>query len=218
MAWGIGWGLLIVAIVVLLFAYAVIQETRAQHYWRSLLAKGDVDAIRQVIEQEVQRWRTDRPPADVSPSVWHSVQTLELVEVGSDYVRVGCSVEGQYATENGRRREVSSALSEGMKATVKLADMFFYDIPNLRLDRIQIDVYTTFRDREGAAQECILSTLARRAVAAELDWEGSSAEEIVTRFGGRYRRDSLGATLPIEPDVEAVRAGGDGSRRPPTEC
>jgi hypothetical protein len=205
-AWGIGWGILIVAIFVALISYVIIQETRAQHYWRSLVEQGDVDAIRRLIQQEIERWRGEPTPRDVPSTVWRGVQTVELVEVGPDYGRVSCEAEGQYAMVGGQRREVSNALGEGMKVTVRLADMLLYEVTHVHLDRVQIDVYTTFRRHEGAAtQECILSTLVRRSDARDLDWESLSPEEIVTVFGGRYRRDDSGAPLPIEADAEAVR-------------
>jgi hypothetical protein len=199
-AWGIGWGLLAVFIVALFITYVVLQETRAQRHWRRLVAAGDVDAIRRILEDEVERWKTERMPKGVDPSLWHGVQTVELVEVGADFARVGCSAEGQYALVDGQRREVSGALQEGMKLTVKLADMLLYDIPNLRLARVHIDVYTTFRGAmEGATQRCILSTQVRRSEVEDLDWEGTPPEEIVARLGGRFQADAHGAPQPIEP-------------------
>ena len=218
MGWGIGWGLLIVAIIVALITYVIVQEMRAQRHWRRLVEQGDLDAIRRIVQSEVERWREDRPPTDVPASLWHGVQTVELLEIGCDYLRLTCAAEGQYAMVDGQRREVSTAISEGMKLTAKLADMFLYDIPNLRLDRIQIDVYTAFRDRRGAAtQDCILSTLVRRSDAQRVDWE-ASPEEIVATFGGRFRRDHSGAAFPIEPDAEAVRVGSSEPRSPRSEA
>lgn len=212
MEWGLGWGLLAIVLIALVIAYAVIQETRAQRHWRALVKAGDMDAIRTIIESEVGRWRTERMPKGVLPSVWHGVQTAELVDVGADYVRVACSAEGQYAVVGRRREEVSSALREAMKLTVKLADMLLYDIPNMELERVQIDVYTTFRGRSGAAnQRCILSTVVRRSEAKGLDWDETPPEEIVARFGGRFQVDQQGHAQPIDPDDEAVEAG------PPSE-
>src|SRR3990170_4069791 len=208
MEWGLAWGLLAVVLIALVIAYAVIQETRAQRHWRALVKAGDIDAIRTIVESEVNRWRTERMPRGVLPSVWHGVQTAELIDVGTDYVRAGCSAEGQYAVVGHRREEVSSALREAMKLTVKLADMLLYDIPNVELERVQVDVYTTFRGRSGAAnQRCILSTVVRRSEARGLDWDETPPEEIVARFGGRFQVDRQGHAQPIDPDEEAVEAG-----------
>lgn len=200
MAWGIGWGLLAVFVVALFITYVVLQETRAQRHWRRLVAAGDLDAIRQILEAEVERWKTERVPRGVDPVLWRGVQTVELLEAGADFARVGCSAEGRYALVDGQRREVSSALQEGMKLTVKLADMLLYDIPNLRLARVHIDVYATFREAAGgASQRCILSTLVRRSEVEDLDWEDTPPEEIVARLGGRFQADAHGAPQPIEP-------------------
>ena len=201
------WGLLIIAIIVVLIAYAVIQETRAQRHWRGLTEEGNVDAIRQILGTETERWRTERVPRGVPASLWHGVQTVELVDSGRDFARVSCSAEGQYAGEGRRRQEVSGPLQEGMKLTRKLADMIFYDIPNLRLARAQVDVYTTFRAKSGAAsQACILSTIIDRSRAGDIDWDAVSDEEFVQHFGGRFSLDRHGGARPIDPDKGALHS------------
>lgn len=211
MAWGIGWGLLIIFILVLIVAYVIIQETRAQQHWRGLVAGGDVDAVRTLIEDQVEEWRRERPPRDMPASLWQGIQNAELLEVGADYARISTAAEGQYALMGGERREVSSPLDEAMRLTVKLADRFLYDVPNVRLDRVQVDVYTSFRQEHGlASQRCILSTVARRDVAADVDWDGAMPEEIVRQFGGVYRVDELGSPLSVEPIGGEVQ-GGEGS-------
>jgi len=212
MAWGIGWGLLVVFVVALFITYVILQETRAQRHWRRLVAAGDVDAIRRILEAEVERWKTERMPKGVEAALWHGVQTVELVEAGADLARVSCSAEGQYALVDGQRREVSGALHEGMRLTVKLADMLLYDIPNLRLAQVHIDVYTTFRGATGgASQQCILSTVVRRSDVEDLDWEGTPPEEIVARLGGRFQADAHGAPQPVEPlGVAAGRRASEG--------
>jgi len=191
---------LVVFILMMVISYAILQETRAQRHWRGLVASGDLDAIRRILEAEVERWKTERMPKGVEASLWHGVQTVELLEVGADSARVSCSAEGQYALVDGQRREVSSALQEGMRLTVKLADMLLYDVPNLRLAQVQVDVYTTFREAAaGASQLCILSTLVRRSEVEDLDWENTPPEEIVARLEGRFRADAYGAPQPIDP-------------------
>ncbi|HXK34188.1 MAG TPA: hypothetical protein VNM91_09270, partial [Dehalococcoidia bacterium] len=102
---------------------------------------------------------------------------------------------------NGDRRQVSSALDEGMKVTAKLADMVLYDIPNVRLPYVQVDIYSTYRDEGGASQRCVLSTYAKREVADVLPWDELDAEQVVRTFDGRYRLDDHGNPLPIDPDA-----------------
>ena len=201
------WGILIVILITLFIAYVIIQETRAQRHWRRLVEGGDVSAIDTLVRDEVERWRTQRTPKDVPASLWHGVQTVELQSVGRDFVRVSAAAEAQYAVVDGVRREVSSALQEGMRLTVKLADMLLYDIPNVRLRCVQIDIYTTFRDASGVStQQCILSSQFDREAIEDLDWDGSSPEEIVKAVGARYRLNDQGVAQPVDPDEGAVDA------------
>lgn len=199
--WGIAVALLVLMIVFLIVGFAIIQGTRAQLYWRKLVEQGDVTAIQALVGEEVQRWKTARAPRGMAPSVWHGVQGAELLEVKPDGVRLSAAAEGQYALVSGERREVSTSLKEGMKLTARLAEMVLYDIPNVKLDYAQVDIYSTFRDGAGSAQQCIISTVARREVADALDWDDLDAEEIVRAFGGRFRLDDRGNALPINPDA-----------------
>ncbi|MEX0749245.1 MAG: hypothetical protein WD359_00415 [Dehalococcoidia bacterium] len=198
--WGLAFGSILVLLLFLVIGYVVVQGTRVQLAWRQRVDEGDVDAIQTLVGDEVARWKAARMPKGMEPSVWHGVQGAELLEVTPDSFRLSASAEGQYALASGERRQVSSALREGMKLTAQLADMAFYDIPNVMLPYVQIDIYSTFRDEHGSSQQCILSTLAERSVAAELEWDSMDAEEVVRAFGGRYALDDRGNPLPIQPD------------------
>ena len=198
--WGLAFGSALVLLLFLVVGYVVIQGTRIQLAWRERVEAGDVDAIQTLVSEEVTRWKTARMPKGMQPSVWHGVQSAELLEVTPDSFRLSASAEGQYALVSGERREVSSALREGMKLTAQLADMAFYDIPNVMLPYVQIDIYSTFRDEHGSSQQCIMSTLAGREVAAGIEWDDMDVEEVVRTFGGRWKLDERGNPLPIEPD------------------
>jgi len=213
MAWGLGWGLLIIGLVFAFIAFIILKETSTHRFWRRKVEEGDLEMVRQLVQAEVDRWRTERPPKGIPASVWQGVQGVELLEIGRDYVRASCSAEGQFALVGGQRRQVSSALDEGRRITARLAEMFFYDVPHVTPDRIQIDVYTTFREPgEETTQRCILTTVAHRGDAAEVDWENDPPEAIAERLGARYELDSHGAPQPIEPDEQSVRASTNGSR------
>ncbi len=194
------WALGILVFFVLLIAYTIVQETRAQLHWRGLVEKGDVDAVRKILETEVERWRSERVPRGVPASLWHGVQTVELVDVSATSARLNCSAEGEHAFVGGRQVETTSPLGEGMKITMKLADMLLYDVPNLKLARVQLDVYTSFRDEQGhSSPRCILSTIVRRDDVEDLDWEATDPAEFVEVAGGRFAADESGAPHPIDP-------------------
>lgn len=195
MEWGIGF----IFLMVLFIAYVVIQETRAQMHWRGLVAEGDITAIRELVDEEAEHWRSARVPKGVHALLWHGIQTVELVDVTSTGARLSCSAEGEYSVVGGKRIETSSPLNEGMKITQKLAEMVLYDIPNVKLDHVQIDVYTAFRDDNGHAEpRCILSTMVERPVVEHLDWELTTPPEFVELTEGRFAHEE-GGLITIEP-------------------
>src|SRR5688500_13999056 len=112
---GLGWGIVAILALTLLIGYVVIQETRAHRHWRGLVAAGDVDAIRSILEDALDAWSKGRPPRGTPANIWSAVQTAQLVDVGPDFARVSTGVEGQYAMVEGQRAEVSSAFEEAAK-------------------------------------------------------------------------------------------------------
>ena len=185
---------------VFLIAYAILQETRAQMHWRKLVSEGNVDAVRQLLEDEIERWHTERVPKGMPALLWHGIQTVELIDVTADAARLNCSAEGEYQLVAGRRIETSSPLAEGKKITMKLADMVLYEVPNLKLGSVQVDVYTSFRDAEGHSEpRCILSTNVERSDVEDMDWESTTAEEFIEVSRGRYAVSGNGAVHPVDP-------------------
>ncbi len=205
---GLGWGIGAILIVTLLITYVVVQETRVHRHWRGLADAGDVDAILALLSGELESWRAGRPPKGVPANIWSAVQTAQIVETGADFARLSTGVEGQYATIAGERHEVSSAFDEAASVTRKLGDMVMYDIPDLRLPYVQIDVHSTFRDeQQRPEQRCILSTVIDQRRAAGFDWDNATALELTTAFGSRYRLNEANVALPVEPlDIDTIRS------------
>jgi len=198
------WGILAIVIIFIVVAYIVVQGTRASMAWRRAAAGGDLDVIRQLLEESISGWRSMKRPKEVAPDVWRGVQSVELIDVAPDSARVSSQVESEYRFLDGRWVEVANPLDEGMAVTVRLTDMLLYDVPNLSLASARIDVYTTFRHSEGGSQRaCILTTTARREVARQVDWDGCTPAEIVDALGGRYRLGERGDALPIDLEDEA---------------
>ena len=207
------WGILGVAAIFVVVGYIVLQGTRASMAWRKAASGGDVDVIRQILEDAILSWRSIKRPREVAPDVWRGVQSVALVDVAAGSASVSCQVESEYRLLNGRWLEVSSPLQEGFAVTARLADMLLYDVPNLRLDSVRIDIYTTFRDADGTAERvCILTTNVSRELAREVDWEEWTPAEIVDAFGGRYRLGERGVALPVDP-VEGAAAPESGGLR-----
>jgi len=196
------WALLGLVVFFLLVTYIVVQGTRAAMAWRKAASEGDVQVIRIIVEDSLAAWRSMKRPGQVSPVVWRGIQSMQLIDLGADFVRVSCQAQGEYRMEGGRWVEVRGPLEEGMEITARAADMLFYEMPHYRPERVQIDVYTVLNEGEGRSRNvCILSTAASREKARNVDWEEWSAEQIVRSLEGRFRRGAFGEALPI--DVEA---------------
>src|SRR3972149_5818916 len=75
------WGILAVAVLFVVVGYIVLQGTRASMAWRKAASGGDVDVIRQILEDAIASWRSVKRPKDVAPDVWRGVQSVALVDV-----------------------------------------------------------------------------------------------------------------------------------------
>jgi hypothetical protein len=194
------WAVLGLVIFGLILTYIIFQETRAHTYWRGLVQKGDVSAIRALLEGEIERWRTMRVPKGTPPTLWHGVQTVDLLAVGPRAAHLTCSADGEYRISGGRSQEVTSPLDAGMRLAAKLCELVMYDVPNLRLGVVRVDVYSKFRTASGAPeQRCILTTIADRAEADDLDWDALRPEEIIRRFESHFHLNDQGVAGPIDP-------------------
>lgn len=206
-------GIAIVLLILLFTGYVIVQETRAQLHWRDLVEHGDVDAIRQLIEGEIETWHNQRVPKGTPALLWHGVQTIELTDVNEKSARVSCNAEGEYSLVGGKRVETSSPVEEGMKITKRVAEMMLYDVPNVKLDQAQVDVYTFFRTQGGVAEpRCILSTRIDRRTVEHIDWDETEPHDFAVLTGARFAGNGNGveAIEPYEwPSVGSVPAPRD---------
>jgi hypothetical protein len=196
----VGWGILIITVISLFFGFAIVQETFRQRHWRNLVNGGDRWAIKTLVEEEIGRWRTMRMPKGMPPLLWHGIQSAEVISVGRDVITLMATAEAEYRVVGGKPQQVSTPLEEGMKVATALLERILYDVPNVRLSLVRVDVYTAFRAADGTTeQRCILSVVADRAIADHLPWEELRPEEIINRFESRYEVGPNGAALPIDP-------------------
>ncbi len=210
MVWGLGVGILIFSMFFVFIGFILFKETRTHRFWQSKVDEGDIEMITQLIQVEVERWRTERPPKGTPAAVWQGVQGVELVTIGRHHIHASTAAEAQFAMVGGQRRQASSALDEAKRITARLAERFFYDIPHIRPKRVQIDCYSTFQQEGGeASQSCIVSTEASREHLAEIDWENDPPEVIAEQLGARYELDERGIAKPIVPNNQPVAAAGD---------
>ena len=200
------WAILVIFVLVLLLSYIIVQGTRAALAWRRAAEAGDVKVIRDIVEDAISMWHTMKRPKEVPPDVWRGVQSIQLIDVAPDFVRVSCQAASEYKMFDGRWIEVRNPLQEGMAIGAKTAEMLFYELPHYRPDSIQVDVYTSFRGGDAFTNiECILSIEANRDMAREVDWDEWSANETADHLGARYRLGERGQPLPIEVDPPLSR-------------
>jgi hypothetical protein len=194
--WAIGG----IFVIFLIIAYIVIQGTRSAMAWRSAAAAGDVGVIRDIVEDAIKAWSSQKRPKEVRVEVWRGIQGMQAAEIAPGFIRVSVNAESEYHQDSGRWIEVSNPLQEGTEITSRAIDMLYYELPHYRPEFVQVDVYTQYRDEDGETHHnCVLSTSASREQARGIDWDDWSATEIVQEFGGVYRLSETGRPLPIEP-------------------
>lgn len=192
-------GSIVVLVIFLFVGWAVSTEMFQHRAWRRRVESGDVGIVAALIEEAMSGWRRGRPPRGVAASLWSGVQGAQLIAVDADSATISAAAEGEFRTEGGARRQVTTALDEAIELAARLVDMMLYDVPNLRLAQVRVDVYSTFTSGDGTpTQRPILTTTAARAVADEMSWEALTAEEILGRFETRYERGGGGRAEPIE--------------------
>lgn len=179
--------------------WAVSTEMFQHRAWRRKVASGDTDIVAALIEESLATWRRGRPPRGTASSLWAGVQAAQLIAVETDGITISTSSEGEFRTEGGTRVQVSTALDEAIALAAKLLDMIMYDVPNLRLGYVRVDVYSTFSGADGTPmQRPILTVTADRATADDMTWEALTPEEVLGRFGATYERGAGGQPVVVE--------------------
>lgn len=211
------WAVLGLFILFLLVTYIVVQGTRAALAWRKAAAEGDVKVIRDIVEDALGAWRSMKRPKEVPAEVWRGIQSMQVVEVDAELVRVSCQAEGDYRLIDGRWVETANPLHEAMAVTAKALDMLLYELPHYKPGQVEIDAYMTMREADRRTERvCILSTTATRDDAREVDWEEWTPAQIVEALEGRYRMDDLGQPLALEVEPPKPTEAEDTAAPPST--
>jgi hypothetical protein len=192
-------GSVLVMALFLVVGWAIFTEMFQQRYWRRRVRTGDIGIITALLEEALNAWRRARPPRGTPANLWAGVQGAQLVAVAEDSATVSASAEPEFRTEDGRRVQVTSALDEAIALAARLLDMFLYDVPNLSIGSVRVDIYATFTAAGGTpVQQPILTSTAERSVADSLIWEEHTPAELLSRFETTYVRTPTGEGEPIE--------------------
>jgi hypothetical protein len=201
-------GSVVVLAIFLAVGWAVATEMFQHRHWRHRVESGDTDIVRALIEEALGTWQRARPPKGTPASLWAGVQGAQLIGVATDYAVMSTSAEGEFRTEEGRRVQVATALDEAIALAARVVDMMLYDVPNLKLHSVRVDVYSTFTGPGGQPeQRPILTTTAERPVADALDWEALTPAEVLGRFETRFSRGPGGQGEAIEVDALEPASG-----------
>ena len=189
----------ILALACFLFVgWLISTEMFQQRSWRRRVAAGDQEIVGAIILETMESWRRARPPRDLPPSLWAGVLRAELVAATAETAVVQSSTEGEFRSAGERRERVSTALDEAVALAARLAGMMLYDVPNLSLGSVRVDVYSTFPADGGAArQKPILTTTACRRDADGIDWDVLTPAEILARFETVFEVGANGVATPI---------------------
>ena len=215
-------GAILTLVFFLFVGWLISTEMFQQRSWRRRAAAGDHELAAALILEAMAAWRSARPPGDLPASLWAGVQRAELVAANAETATVRSSAEGEFRS-TGEGRERVSALDEAFTLAARLVELMLYDIPNLGLGSVRVDVYSTFTADDGAAlQQPILTTTAHRRDASAAGWEDLAPVEMLARFETVYEVGANGSALPIAlPPVAGPRpsasdhpaASADGERR-----
>ena len=182
----------------LFVGWVISTEMFQQRSWRKRVASGDHEIVEALILEAMASWRGTRPPRDVPASLWAGVQRAELAAATAELAVVQSSAEGEFRSVEGRRELVSSALDEALALAARLVEMMLYDVPNLSLGSVRVDVYSTFTTDAGAAvQKPILTTTAHRSDADAIDWDDLAPAETLARFETAWEATESGLAAPI---------------------
>ena len=218
MSEGVTIGFLIVALLFGGIGLVLFKEARTHRFWRQLVAQNDLEAIRGIMDREVERWKTQRPPKGVSAVVWAGVQGMDVAAASARYVRVSTSAAPEFGAVDGRRQQVASSLDVAYEAAMRLVEMIFYDVPDFRPGAVRVDVYATFSDVAGeTASHPILSVSADRREAMAIDWD-LPARVIAAEFRTTVNRAPNGEGQPIELPPEDAELAASAEAEAETEA
>jgi hypothetical protein len=194
------WAIAGIFVIFLLIAYIIVQGTRAALAWRKAAAEGDVRVIRDIVDDAIKVWSSQKRPKEVRVEVWRGVQSMQAIEVAPGYVHVSVSAESEYRQDAGRWVEISNPFQSGTEIAAKAVDMLLYELPHYRPDDVQVDVYAQYRDDSGATRyDCVVSVQASREQARAVDWDEWTPSQVISEFDSRYKLSDTGRPLPVEP-------------------
>jgi hypothetical protein len=195
------WGILFFTLLGLLLGGIVLQATMAARHWRKVIDDGDSSALREAVENAFEAWRRQKPPRGYPPADWQALLSAGLVALDSKRCRVSMLVMPDVRLVDRGRQEVGRPLDVARRVAVRMVERLLYDIPYVRFDEVQVDVYTSYFTPSGETRsECLLVARVRREEAALAPWD--TADDATLLQGWATREARAGERL--DPDADAL--------------
>ncbi len=197
------WGILVIALLGIALVFIVLQASLASRHWRQVIAGGDVDALREALDAAFEDWRGGKPPRDMPPADWRGLQSAALVVADRDRCRVSLLADADVRVIENRREQVGPPLMVARRIALSMVERLLYEIPHVRFEEVQVDVYTQYRESDGSPrQQCVLATRVTRAAAAVSDWDTAEPAEILSGWETREATSERS----LDPDDGALIA------------
>ncbi|MFN8639054.1 MAG: hypothetical protein U0360_06270 [Dehalococcoidia bacterium] len=198
-----GWGLLFFVLLGVALGAFVLQATYAAQAWRTAIAAGDLDVLRQAVGNAMEAWRRQKPPRTMAPADWQALSSAATIAMDQQRCRVSMVATSDIRVINNERREMGRPIDVARRVAVKMVERALYEIPHVRFDEVQVDVYAAHLMPDGStATECILVVRANREDAANAPWDTAEDPEILE--GWRTREAAPGE--PLDPEFDALIA------------
>jgi hypothetical protein len=177
---GLGLAIVLILLVGLFLGFLVIQARFAARHWRQVITEGDQPALDELLDQTFEAWRASRAPRGIAPADWRALHTAAVVAADKDRCRVSMLADPDVRVVGGERVEVGTALDIARRTAVRMVERLIYEVPHVRFQEVQVDVYSQWRDAEDRPHHrCLLTTRVTREQAAEADWLGAGPAEML---------------------------------------
>jgi hypothetical protein len=207
-----GWGILLIVIFGVVLGLIVLQATMASRHWDQVIKDGDEDALREALDTALDSWRSARPPKGTPSADTLAVQSVMLLAADRDRCRVSVMAGTDVRVVKNERIDFGDPLDVGRRAAVAMAERLLYEIPHVRFDAVQIDVYAIAND-EGGATPCLLTTQVDRETAYVSEWDNAEPAVILdgweTREAGEDTLDPDAGALIETQQTDSARSAGE---------
>ena len=106
---GVAIAFAVIFVLIGLIGLVLFKEARTHRFWRQLVAENNIEAIHGIMQGEIERWRTQRPPKGISAAVWAGVQGMELITANAKYVHLTTSAEPEFRLVDGKPSQIATS-------------------------------------------------------------------------------------------------------------